>query len=414
MSKIRLRRFQHRISGFISDRSVIRHQQYPTRANSIYSLFYILAISPLAALLIPFVCLRSARLRRKIEITVLAVDSEFAPVIELLEYLRKMISSKAVFDYVLVLSKYQHKSLDTLYSRELNSLIIRSRGFSRIIQQCLMLQPSKFVNRSRLTANRYFKLSNQHLEITDELRDLRQRTLEQLGLSKQKYVTMAVYTLQYDEERNARYAAKTTSLETVGEELVKPIQYLQNCNIGIVMLGSPDTRNSKIPIDFPRLSDFGYLGGPHELALASGCEYFWNDSDVGAWWLALPFRRPILTTNKPRMRLRTDFSEVIHLVVPTRYRRPDGTELTIREMLSMKSSPHKAASRGELEMIRNSPDEIVQAHREMMDQISNPDIKNEQASEAQLRSRRIFEDFPDAFPMKISTYFLLKHSYLLD
>jgi len=32
--KIRLRRFQHRILGFISDRTVIRHQKYPTRADS--------------------------------------------------------------------------------------------------------------------------------------------------------------------------------------------------------------------------------------------------------------------------------------------------------------------------------------------------------------------------------------------
>jgi len=331
-----------------------------------------------------------------------------------MEYLRSTASSDPSFDYVLVLSKYTHKSLDALYSKELKCPIIRGRGVLRIVQQSLMLQPNRFVELLRLRGNRTFKLCARKLEISDTLLELRHETVERAELSGQRYVAMAVYTLQYDEERNPRYAAKATSLETKGNELAAGVRYLQEQDLGIILLGSTDTRNSTIPVQFPRLSDFGYLGGPHELAIASGCEYFWNDSDVGAWWLALPFRKPILTTNKPRIRLRTDFSDIRHLVVPTRYRRPDGTELTIREMLFMKSSPFKAASRGELEMIRNSPDEIVQAHREMMDQISNPDIKNEQASEAQLRSRRIFEDFPDAFPMKISTYFLLKHSYLLD
>lgn len=369
---------------------------------------------PLAMLVIPIVAFLSILKRKKLQLAVLDIDNEFAPFIEIMEYLRTGHDSATKWDFLLIFSKYSHDTFDDLYAKQFQSRIIRRRGFSGLVQQALLLQPAVLMSVTRLVGSRTFSLPKLELPVTDALISLRKRTLEDLGLSHPNFVAMAVYSLQYDEERDPKEAKKHAVLESHGEELVAGIDYLHESNLSVVLLGSRDTKKSRIPRDIPRLSSFGELGGAHEVALASGCDYFWNDSDVGAWWLGLPFRRPILTTNKPRIRLKTDFSGYEHLVVPIRYGRLDGSVLTFRELLSMKSAPFKAASRGELLMIRNSSDEIIEAHREMRARRLGNSIENPYQESLRKRCQQIFLEFPETNPMNVSVYFLAKHSYLLE
>lgn len=371
-------------------------------------------IAPLAVLTSPFIIVCNVIKRRRLGLIVLAVDGEFAPVVELMELLRTSPVDERPWRYLLVLSKYKHQALDALYSEALHCRIIRSGKLSHIAQQVLLLQPDWIVSITELRGSRTFVLPERALEVSSHLANLRKTSLESIGLGNQKYVAMAVFSLKYDEERDCRELAKVKILESNGSELVSGIDYLRDLGIGVVLLGSEDTNNSRIPRDLARLSALGPLGGAHEVALASGCEYFWNDFDVGAWWLGLPFKRPILTTNKPRIRLKTKLDGYEHLVVPVRYQHRDGTDIGFRELLSMKSAPFKAASRGEILMIRNSPDEIVEAHREMVSRISGQWSDDSHQQFLREKCQRIFLDFPDTNPMNISAYFLAKHSHLLE
>jgi len=404
---------RHRISALLSKRSVLRRRQYPSRANSIMSLLFIILALPLALLVLPIVVLLTIFKRRRLHLAVLDIDNEFAPFIEIMEFLRAGIDVDAKWDFLLILSKYSH-ILDDLYAEQFKSLIIRRHGFSGLVQQVLLLQPTSVLSVTRLVGGRTFSLPDSELPVSDALISLRNKTLNDLGLNHDNFVAMAVFTLQYDEERDLREARKVAILESYGDGLVAGVDYLRESDIGVVLLGSPDTKRAKVPREIPRLSAFGRLGGAHEVALASGCNYFWNDSDVGAWWLGLPFRRPILTTNKPRIRLRTDFTGYEHLVVPVRYQRLDGSFLTFRELLSMKSAPFKAASDGNLLMVRNSSDEVVEAHKELRARIAGTWSEDPSTKDLRERCMKVFSEFPDTLPMRISEYFLRSHPYLLD
>lgn len=403
-----------RLSRFLSRRSVIRNRQYPSRQNTVSAACFIALMLPLIVIVLPVVVVASTIKRQKLKISVLAVDSEFAPVIELMELLRTEVSAKKSWHWVLILSRYQHKTLDALYASAIRCHIIRGGLLSRIPQQVLLLLPECVATISELRPGRSFLLPEYELQIPDDLRSLCVTTCESIGLNPSSYVAMAVYTLYYDEQRNPKEAVKHAILESHGHELTAGIDYLLESKVGVVLLGSEDTKKSRIPRSIPRLSSFGSLGGAQEVALASRCNYFWNDSDVGAWWLGLPFKRPILTTNKPRIRLKTNFTGYEHLVVPVRYQRMDGTPITFRQLLSMKSAPFKEASSGKLLMIRNSPDEIIEAHREMKARIDGTWNEDSEIRTLGERCRKVFADYPESFPMKISSYFLRKHQYLLD
>jgi len=80
----------------------------------------------------------------------------------------------------------------------------------------------------------------------------------------------------------------------------------------------------------------------------------------------------------------------------------------------MKSAPFKEASAGRLLIIRNSPDEIIEAHREMKARIDGTWNEDSEMKTLGERCRKVFDDYPEALPMNISSYFLRKHHYLLD
>lgn len=401
------------LSRYISERAVLRHRQYPSRSNTLSALTFVILVLPLAAAVAPVFVLKRLKRGQKLGITVLAIDGEFGPLIETLEELRARGVERCRGGYILVLSKHRHETLSTTYGRLLQCKVLWSDKRGRILQQVLLLQPKRVFTISRLIGGKMFPLAKAALSLSPAVEALGNKTLQKIGCEPDAFVALAVYTLRYDQERTPKTADKTTPLETNGSELIEGVRFLRSSGIEVVLLGSDDTGRSKIQLDFPRLSDFGCLGGAHEIALASQCKYFWTD-DVGAWWLALPFKRPVLMTNKARLRFQVDLTEYPHLMTPIRYRRPNGSELTFREILSMKSAPFKAVSRGELIMIRNSPTEIVDAHEEMMGRLAGTWIDDEESLHLFNECQKVFQEFPDAFPLRISARFISKYQYLLS
>jgi putative glycosyltransferase (TIGR04372 family) len=224
---------------------------------------------------------------------------------------------------------------------------------------------------------------------------------------------MALHVRRYEEENNPQYMAKELSLESIGDQLAPVVDFLRSQKVPVMMVGSADTGRSQIRREMPRLSDFGQLGGPEEVALASTCRYFWTDN-VGAWWLAAPFKRPVLFTNYARFKMRTGHVPYGSMCLPTIYETPDGARLTFRDILKARSSPHKAASRGELRMVRNSPDEMINAHQEMLDRLSGSWLGSDETMSLARRLEAIMSEFPKYEPWRIPTGFLAKHSYLLE
>ena len=224
---------------------------------------------------------------------------------------------------------------------------------------------------------------------------------------------MAVHTSHYDEAENNRYAFQERARESVGSELVHGVDYLKTNDVGLVLLGAPDSGISRIPRSIPRLHEFGKHGGVEEIAVVSGCTYFWTD-DVGAWWLAVPFGKPILFTNFSRILIRNGIQPRGHLVVPARYETINGQKLTFRQLLASRSPTYKAAARGQLKMIRNSSDEIVYGHREMIARCRGTWTDDQSMRERRERLRQIFDEYPEWHPLSVSSWFLQKHEYLLD
>jgi len=394
-------------------RASMKRWQYPSRANSMYSLFILVLSMPLALVL--FVCLLCRRVRRDpLHVFVLATDGEFAHFVELVESMRFRGCDKRTV--VLILSRWKHHGLGDLYKSAFGWRMIWSTRASRLLQQAIMVQPSLVVCQTRMTRvsnARNRQLSNQLLPLTEKYIELRRQILREQGCSKRQYVTMAVYTLQYELERNPEYLFKTKMLESEGHKLIDSITYLQDRQIDVILLGSLDQGKAHLPIDIPRLSNFGSLGGAEEVALASGCEYFWTDG-VGAWWLTKPFLRPVLFTNQYHLPQGHSAWPQQHLVLPLRYRTPDGNYLTLQQIFSYARNLTKLVLRGELEAIRNSSDEIVEAHREMCSRIYGTWENTHESQVLSRRAKEIISRFTDCHLIDISQDFLCRHPEFLE
>jgi putative glycosyltransferase (TIGR04372 family) len=400
------------VSRFVSQRSVLRHHQYPTLRNTWHALLLILVSAPFIPIVFLLLIGRRSRVGQG-KFMVLAVENEFGLFVDMMEYLRARSYRGEEFDLVLVLSKRRHSTLETLYCQAIGCRMVWSTRFSKVFQQAILLQPSSLVSFERLKSVRFYDSSPLPFAIPETSAAVFKGTLKSLGLVDRPFVAMAVYTRRYDEQNNPQYLEKQRALETHGDDLVPGIKYLQSQNIAAILVGAKDTDKSRVPLSIPRLSDFGDLGGHAEVALASNCTYLWNDFDVGAWWLAVPFKRPVLTTNRPRPRLVESFTENQRLYVPVRYQRPDGSELSLREMLEMKLQPHKAAAIGDLLLIRNTPQEIVAANAEMLARVRGIWRDNSEMLDLQDRCRQVFLKYSDGYPMPIASSFLVRHPDLV-
>ena len=205
---------------------------------------------------------------------------------------------------------------------------------------------------------------------------------------------------------------KESSLESVGEELTEAIDILKARGLGVILLGSLDTGKSRIPRDIPRLHDFSQLGSLNEVLIAAGCKYFWSDC-IGAWWLSAPYGKPVLMTNEVRLRVRKNSFPRNHLMIPVRYRNQSGRTLTLREVFSAGSSLYKAASRGEIELVRNTTIDLVHAHLEMISRLSGDWTDTDEMKHLQDQFRDLNSEFPDSAEVKIASSFLSNNRDLL-
>jgi len=370
-----------------------------------------IAAIPLAVLLFPVVAARAA-LKGSWKIHILATEGEFGPFVLLMEVLRGESHPPTKNDLVMVLSRRRHALCD-LYESELGWRVMTGEGAWMFVQQAILLQPRTFIAVRRLRDRVEHKFSTRPIRVPENLVNLRRNLLRRIGTHEDEPVLMALHVRRYEEENNPQYMAKELSLESMGDELAPVVDFLRSQKVPLLMVGSADTGRSKIARELPRLSEFGRLGGPEEVALASTCRYFWTDN-VGAWWLAAPFKRPVLFTNFARFKIRNGYVPASSMCLPTLYETPDGKRLTFRDILRAQSSPYKAASRGELRMVRNSPDEMINAHQEMLERLSNSWSESDETRSLVSRLEAIMSEFPKCEPWTIPTGFLAKHSYLLD
>ena len=395
------------ISEFLTTRSPIRERQYPNRSNTIKAALLMLVALPLAPFLTLVLAVRRVT-KGRFKVLVVDIDNEFEHFVEVMERTRVKFSSDLPIDVIIVLSRFRFAALASLYERAFQRSIWFGGGLRSLWLQLVLLQPGALVQVFREGHGDFAWMREQRrpLTLTDELIRLREDCLQELSCRGSGYVTMAVYSMQYDEERAPAQVSKSRVMESDGEGLAPGVDYLRSMGIDVIMLGSPDVGRSHVPRDMPRLSEFGILGGPHEVALASGCKYFWADN-VGTWWLAFPFNRPILYTNDSRPLGRGSYLN--HFV---QYRTPDGEVLTWRQLLRREivggRSPMKDVGLGRLVMVKNSMEEIVAAHKEMLERVAGTYNENAQTRELRLKFNALYEEFART-PPQVTGAFLRAH-----
>ena len=401
----------------LTTHSAVRFRNTPTRRNTIHAIVAIVAAFPLTSILFLALTIRSV-FRPKLRVLILAVDGEFAPFVAHMECLRFELVSGQGWDCVLILSKWRHETLHNLYLAQLKLKIIWGGARSGYLQQALMLQPKWLVFKSERANETHFlkgiTYPSDAVVVPDQLKQLRLSLVRRLNLQNRSYVLVSVYTMDYEKDRNPRFYDSVRLLETSGLELVSGVDYLTGQNIAVILVGSPDSGKSRIPRPIPRLADFGAIGGPHEVALASSCKYFWTDN-VGAWWLSAPFKRPVLHTNFHHKTPRHP-TFGLDMYVPRLYKTLDGRFLSIREMLYFEGSLNKAALRGELLLVRNSSEEIQEAHQEMLAWLDGELQETRSARRRRERVEQIYSSYQaqELHPLRFPMRFLERNEFLLS
>lgn len=363
------------LAKFLTLRSPIRDRQYPSRLNTIKAVLLVLVAAPLSPLLSLLLAVRRW-MKGRLRLVVVNIDNEFGHFVEVMERTRLKFASDMRADVIIVLSRFRFSALAFLYERAFQRSIWFGGGLRSLWLQIILLQPKNVIEThwEGHEAHTWMRETRIPLELTDELVRLRQKCLRDIGCRDSGYVAMAVYSMKYDEERAPAQLSKSRIMESHGDELASGVDYLRSRGLDVIMLGSPDVGRSHVPRDLPRLSDFGRLGGPHEVALASGCDYFWSDN-VGAWWLACPFMRPVLCTNDAR-----PLSNASYVAYHVQYRSLDGELLTWRQLLHREivegRAPMKDAAKGNLVMVKNSPEEIISAHEEMIRRVAGSYVED--------------------------------------
>lgn len=405
-----------KLHKILKKRAVFCSCRYSSRKNLIVSVLYLLLSLPLAIVIFP-ACMTRAVLRRRISVCEFMVDSEFAHAVQMFEFVRGRPKDETAQDLVIIRSRFRYKGLAFLYSKILNLNVLWSNGFAGLYSQALLLQPGFCVEVRQLWIEDAWPIADNSVIAPRELIAARDALLTRLNIKNCEYVLLSLHTAQYDSERTPNSARKESILESCGADLTEAIVALQNSRISVVRVGGVDSRASRIPAQLPRLEEFGTLGGVEEVALASGCNYFWVDDD-GAWWLGAAHQKPVLFTNLRGILIKRGLQPRSSLHVPLRFQTPDGRDLTFKQLLPMRSEPYKQARAGQLRVIRNTADEILAANREMIERVSG--LWRESTLEIQFRKRlrEIWESHPDInehyAPGDFSMTFLERYPQLLE
>lgn len=263
-------------------RSVVHKYWKPNRLNTLSSVFLIVSAFPVAILVCPLLWLRKL-IGRKICVYEFRIQGEFALLIDHFERIRSSRTQDWSSVVVVIRSTFRHKGLAHLYHSQLGCRVMWSVSVSAWLAQVLFLQPTIVLERRILFSKNYFSLDMavDPISPSNRLLRLREQTLAEIGCSQSKYVTMAVFTSTEDEREEPDYAAKHKPRETAGADLAEPVDFLRAKGIDVIMLGFLDAGKAHVPRQMPRLKEFAAVGGPVEVALASGCKYFWTDGGNG-------------------------------------------------------------------------------------------------------------------------------------
>jgi len=410
----RLSRVRRYLSGFLTERSVIRNPSRPTRESTFRAVLLMVVVAPAVPVL--FMALLFRRIwSEPLRVMNLRIHGEFAYFVAFMEALRGTGTPVPPPQIVLVHCRWRHRTLTDMYEEALHVRILWSVGMQVFIQQILNLQPSSVVH--------YVSLDFRPLKFTRNYRpnptpltlpaaldksstDLR----DSLNLSRGRLIPFAVHTRAYDLERTRFSAQKGAEKETRGGELPPVVDYLQAEGVSLVLLGSADTGISGIPRRFLRLADFGSLGGAEEVLIAKHCDYFWTDVS-GAWLLAFPFKKRILYSNCYTLHSFRGFFNQEVLTLPVRFIDRDGRALRFRDELE---SNRHFSSHQDLTWIRNSPTEIIEAHREMLALLDGTWRDTDEVVELRSRFKALFKDYPLFNPPRLPAHYLLSHPHLLE
>jgi len=369
---------------------------------------------PLAQFVAVFLLIRSIP-KGPLKLLLVDIDNEFGHFVEVMERIRASGGVRDAVDAIIVNSKYKFRGLADLYELEFNTRIWFRGGVRSLWQQVLLLQAPVLVSMTREVRGSPSWMSQRRtpLRVSYEMVELRRSLLRELGFSTSKYVAMAVYSMQYDEERAPAQVEKSRILESSGIELASGVDYLKSQGLDVVLLGTSDIGRAHVPREIPRLAEFGSLGGPHEVALASECAYFWSDN-VGALWLAAPFLKPVLVTNYSRIGGYIGESGVFHFV---HYETLEGEPIRWSELFERRfeqpEGPLKDATAGRLRIVRNSPQEIVSVHHEMLARINNTYTESNEISDLRSRFCYLYEKYGIDTPT-VSGVFLKRAASLID
>jgi putative glycosyltransferase (TIGR04372 family) len=381
---------------------------------------------PLALIVFVFLIIRRAW-AGPLETYVLQTDGEMGHLVFYLETVREDAGQKSRPPLVLVLNFPWHAGFDELYANGLGWRILWPKRIAGLVSQALLLQPRFVRSEIRMNQN-YLKkmiflgqqkgvarptvLSWTALEPTHKLVNRRRTLLRSVGLEDFRYVLLSVFSRAWEEEMNPQYAHKTRPKETKGAELAAGIDYLYREGVGVVLVGAEDSGDSRIPREFPRLRDIGSFGGLDEVALASACCFFWTDA-VGAHWIAKPYSTSVLVTNHYVLGAPREATRPL-TVVPLLYQRPNGHICTLTEMIEDSGLFRRVTPRGDLVRIRNTPQEIVEALKEMIARTNGTYVEDEESLILRERAAEIYSHYSSYEPFFIASSFLKRHPELLS
>jgi putative glycosyltransferase (TIGR04372 family) len=356
---------------------------------------------------------------RRLHLFVVKVHDQFAHLILALEKARGERLGKKGMYIVVVKCQFRHSGFGHLYRRQTEGRIYWSIGFSALFGQAFLMLPRRLIDLTLITSDNLndFALPEEPLAPSRKLVRLRGESFKKLGLQQSEYVAVSIYVSSRDEMEDEGYRWKSEIRETEGDTFGPSVDYLRNRNIEVFLLGVNDDGKARIPRKIPRLADVGKMGGMHEVAIASGCKYFWTD-DSGGQWTKEPFKLPTLVTNAPEAlgiadRFNAKYSEKL-FVVPLRFQTPSGHMLSIEEGLTFSHRRFEMFAKGNITCVRNTSDDLVAAHTEVLARLDGTWLVSEEELICREKINKLFERFPEFLKGTFLFSFLSKYPHLLE
>jgi putative glycosyltransferase (TIGR04372 family) len=197
------------------------------------------------------------------------------------------------------------------------------------------------------------------------------------------------------------------------ENYLPVIKYLTGRGIAVVRMGVMEDK--KLPSDLgPLVVDYAFDGRTEfgDLWLHSRCQFSIN-AGSGAHWLATVFNVPAVLTDSYAIRSLYDERS---LFIPQRgWLSNEQRYLTFSEIGNSEFGRDKQLLQSGMQIIKNSPNEIIEVIEEMICRLAGTWIETRQDKDLQTKYRRLVNEFPSHHrtPAKMGAKFLREHQYLL-